>query len=292
MVSGRAAAALGVRAVLAPRRQADLAQRRADRGREAAASAPLGRRRAAVHAKASRAGSASTPSTCCRPSRIRPSGCSRRARCRPTSIRPIPRSTIPIERARIMREFERHLVVPAGYVLPVQRWTAQARPRLGQRTLAAAPRRLFLVPGDSPIGFRLPLNSLPLCRAGRLAASGAGRSVRRARRVARSGRRRPSPSQRPTRQCAAPRAAGACRRGSARRARRSRAPASQHAGAHRAHGRAARRHALRVHAAGRAAGGLSRAARRGRGDRGASSACRCMSKAIRRRPIRASTSSR
>jgi uncharacterized protein (DUF2126 family)/transglutaminase-like putative cysteine protease len=102
----------------------------------------------------------------------------------------------PEERNRIARVFERGLTEPTGYVLPIQRWQAKASSKAkvgkgatkksaastpGQIATAAvtpaAPVKIppgrwkserwrlrrghmFLAPGDSPVGYRLPLESL------------------------------------------------------------------------------------------------------------------------------------
>ncbi len=67
----------------------------------------------------------------------------------------------PMERARLAKVFKRGLSKPAGFILPVQRWNAKAATRrwMTERWQTRT-GPLTLVPGDSPIGFRLPLRSL------------------------------------------------------------------------------------------------------------------------------------
>ena len=62
----------------------------------------------------------------------------------------------PEERERLRRVFSRGLGNPVGFVLPLQRNGAEWQSALWM--LRA--KHLFLVPGDSPVGFRLPLKSL------------------------------------------------------------------------------------------------------------------------------------
>jgi uncharacterized protein (DUF2126 family) len=63
----------------------------------------------------------------------------------------------PVERARVARVFEQEPGKTIGFVLPLRRtasfWSSQPWFTVSER--------IFLIPGDSPMGYRLPLDSLP-----------------------------------------------------------------------------------------------------------------------------------
>jgi len=74
----------------------------------------------------------------------------------------------PEERERLRRVFERGLSKPVGFVLPLQRGYGKNGIEWQTGLWMLRSRHLFLVPGDSPIGFRLPLQSLPWEPAGQI----------------------------------------------------------------------------------------------------------------------------
>ncbi|HLH53182.1 MAG TPA: transglutaminase family protein [Verrucomicrobiae bacterium] len=68
------------------------------------------------------------------------------------------------ERARLARIFEQGLEKVIGYVLPLQREGGVPEPAWRSGPWFLRPERCYLIPGDSPIGLRLPLDSLPHVR--------------------------------------------------------------------------------------------------------------------------------
>jgi uncharacterized protein (DUF2126 family)/transglutaminase-like putative cysteine protease len=68
------------------------------------------------------------------------------------------------ERARLARVLEQGLERPVGYVLPVGRNALGTAWQTGSWSLRD--ERCFLIPGDSPLGYRLPLDSLPWVKPG------------------------------------------------------------------------------------------------------------------------------
>jgi uncharacterized protein (DUF2126 family)/transglutaminase-like putative cysteine protease len=66
----------------------------------------------------------------------------------------------PEERKRMARVFDEGLNTPNGFVLPIHHAGADAQGWLSERWKLRRPH-LFLIPGDSPLGLRLPMASLP-----------------------------------------------------------------------------------------------------------------------------------
>jgi uncharacterized protein (DUF2126 family)/transglutaminase-like putative cysteine protease len=81
----------------------------------------------------------------------------------PVNVDPLdPKLEDPIERKRVGRIFEEGLGKLIGYVLPLRRITTKhGTQRWTSQPWFLRSEHIFLVPGDSPIGYRLPLESLP-----------------------------------------------------------------------------------------------------------------------------------
>jgi uncharacterized protein (DUF2126 family)/transglutaminase-like putative cysteine protease len=67
----------------------------------------------------------------------------------------------PEERARLARIFEQGLDKVVGYALPLTRDGHNGAKRWRSGAWFFRPQTMYLLPGDSPMGFRLPLDSLP-----------------------------------------------------------------------------------------------------------------------------------
>ena len=68
------------------------------------------------------------------------------------------------ERVRLARVFERGVNEPVGFIMPLKRQWWQAKARTSPWTSGpwpVRPEKMFLLPGDSPVGLRLPLPALP-----------------------------------------------------------------------------------------------------------------------------------
>jgi uncharacterized protein (DUF2126 family)/transglutaminase-like putative cysteine protease len=85
-----------------------------------------------------------------------------RERQLPINVDPVDnRLEDPIERERIRKVFERGLETPTGFVLPLQRGIGKDGPQWQTGLWMLRGQHIFLMPGDSALGLRLPLASLP-----------------------------------------------------------------------------------------------------------------------------------
>jgi uncharacterized protein (DUF2126 family)/transglutaminase-like putative cysteine protease len=88
-----------------------------------------------------------------------------RERRLPVNVDPLDsRLEDPLERARLAKIFEQGLRLTIGHVLPMARSADGHRWQSGSWFLRG--ERCYLVPGDSPIGYRLPLDSQPWAASG------------------------------------------------------------------------------------------------------------------------------
>ncbi|XXQ53260.1 DUF2126 domain-containing protein [Xenophilus aerolatus] len=76
-----------------------------------------------------------------------------------------------LERARLRRVFTQKLDAVIGYVLPLEPASAGGNPALARGGWKTGPwflrdDRMYLIPGDSPMGYRLPLDSQPWASKG------------------------------------------------------------------------------------------------------------------------------
>ena len=73
-----------------------------------------------------------------------------------------PKLADPEERSRLARVFNRGINKPTGIVLPLKRQWWQGKSKWQTGPWPVRPEKLFLLPGDSAIGLRLPIDTLPM----------------------------------------------------------------------------------------------------------------------------------
>ena len=87
------------------------------------------------------------------------------AGCRSTSIPSTSQLDDELERERLRRVFSQGSAPSVGYALPLERLPRIEGTRWRTGPWFLRDERLFLMPGDSPMGYRLPLDSLPWAAA-------------------------------------------------------------------------------------------------------------------------------
>ena len=97
-----------------------------------------------------------------------------------------------MERARLRRVFEQKLDTAVGYVLPIkaQEQPGTLAPRWSTGPWFLRDERMYLMPGDSPMGYRLPLDSQPWAAIALVRCAGARAAHVRLLRCRRAFRRR------------------------------------------------------------------------------------------------------
>ncbi len=160
VVSGRVAAALGARLLVAARRRAAVARRSAHRRRDQGLRA--WRRRGAAASSMRLAEALAVDRDHVIPAYEDVWHYLMAERRLPVNVDPL-KSELKNEeeRARLARVFEQGLDTIVGYVLPVKRRNESAGRGWTSGPWFLRSEHLFLIPGDSPIGYRLPLDSLP-----------------------------------------------------------------------------------------------------------------------------------
>ena len=133
----------------------------ADRARSPSRSAPRRETRAALCAAPSPSGCSSIPATCSRPTRTPGTTCGASGGCRATSIRSTSKLHDPLERERLARVFEQGLDTSSATCCRCAREHRRPAAAGAAGRGSCAARSCYLIPGDSPMGYRLPLDSLP-----------------------------------------------------------------------------------------------------------------------------------